>query len=147
MIHLRAFALLACSLVTLNLNAQISNIDDLIPLDGVVVYINKSSKNIEFSSSSATYLNNPAPEYPERSKILGEQGRVIIKVLTDKEGLAQKFEIFSSSGFARLDQSALSAIKKWKFISGRLNGFEEDIWYEVPINFVLVSEEDRLVKP
>jgi len=88
-------------------------------------------------SSHADYLNNPAPSYPAISHRLGEQGKVIVRVLIGKDGLAQQGDIHQSSGYARLDQAALRAVMGWRYVPGRRDGVAQDMWFNVPINFAL----------
>lgn len=88
-------------------------------------------------SSNAGYLNNPAPAYPALSRRLGEQGRVVIRVLIDKDGKPQQGDIGQSSGYARLDQAALRAAMDWRYVPGRRDGKPQDMWFNVPIHFAL----------
>ncbi|HSW17487.1 MAG TPA: energy transducer TonB [Ramlibacter sp.] len=88
-------------------------------------------------SSDADYLQNPKPVYPPVSKRLGEQGKVIVRVLIGPDGLAQRAELRQSSGFDRLDQSALATVLKWRYVPGKRDGVAEAMWFNVPINFVL----------
>lgn len=88
-------------------------------------------------STNADYLNNAPPSYPRVSKRLGEQGTVLIHVLISTEGRAEKAEILTSSGHARLDETALTTVKTWRFVPGTLNGVPEAMWFNVPVRFVL----------
>jgi protein TonB len=88
-------------------------------------------------STSADYQNNPAPPYPRQSKRLGEAGTVVIRVLITAEGRAEKAEVRTSSGYARLDDTALTTVKGWRFVPGQRNGQPEAMWFNVPIRFVL----------
>ena len=92
---------------------------------------------MQLPSSNADYLQNPRPAYPPLSKRLGEQGKVITRVLIGADGVAQKAEIRQSSGFERLDQAALATVLKWRYVPGKRGGVAEDMWFNVPINFVL----------
>lgn len=92
---------------------------------------------IELPSSSAAYLNNPAPAYPSISKRMGEQGKVLLRVLISAEGRPEQVEIKQSSGFERLDRQAQATVLRWRFVPGKRNGVAEAMWYLVPINFVL----------
>lgn len=92
---------------------------------------------VELPSTDADYLNNPKPAYPPLSKRMGEQGKVVVRVLIDANGLPQKAEIRSSSGFERLDQAALATVMKWRYVPGKRAGVAEAMWFNVPINFVL----------
>jgi len=92
---------------------------------------------IELPSSDAAYLNNPKPSYPAISKRMGEQGKVILRVLIGTDGSPQKVEINKSSGFERLDRQAQEAVMRWRFTPGKRNGVPETMWNLVPVNFVL----------
>ncbi|MES2612876.1 MAG: energy transducer TonB [Pseudomonadota bacterium] len=87
--------------------------------------------------------HNGPPEYPAASKRTGEQGRVEIKVLVDTQGIPSKAEISRSSGFRRLDASALEATMRWRYEPGRRNGVAEPMWMLVPINFILEGAKPR----
>ncbi len=92
---------------------------------------------VELPSSDADYLQNPKPSYPAISRRLGEQGRVVVRVLIGIDGSAQKAEIASSSGFDRLDQAALSTVQRWRYVPGKRGGVPEAMWFNVPLQFVL----------
>ena len=92
---------------------------------------------IVLPSTDADYLNNPRPPYPPLSRRLGEQGKVVVRVLIATDGTAQRAEIRTSSGFERLDQAALATVQKWRYVPGRRDGVPEAMWFNVPIQFVL----------
>ncbi len=92
---------------------------------------------VELPSSDAAYLNNPKPAYPPLSKRLGEQGKVVVRVLIGTDGRAQQAEIRTSSGYDRLDLAALATVRQWRYVPGTRNGMPEAMWFNVPINFVL----------
>lgn len=92
---------------------------------------------VELPSANAAYLDNPPPEYPRLSRRLGEQGRVVLRVLIGVDGSAAQAEIRASSGFERLDQAALRAVLRWKYVPGRRGGAPEAMWFNVPVQFVL----------
>jgi protein TonB len=92
---------------------------------------------IVLPSSDADYLANPRPAYPPLSKRLGEQGKVVVRVLIGTDGTAQKAEIRTSSGFDRLDQAALATVQRWRYVPGKRDGVPEAMWFNIPINFVL----------
>lgn len=92
---------------------------------------------IELPSSDAAYLNNPRPSYPALSRRLGEQGKVVVRVLIGVDGKAQQAEIRTSSGYDRLDQAALATVRSWRYVPGTRGGVPEAMWFNVPINFVL----------
>jgi protein TonB len=92
---------------------------------------------VELPSTDADYLNNPRPAYPPMSKRMGEQGKVVVRVLIGADGLPQKAEIRTSSSYERLDQAALATVMKWRYVPGKRAGVPEAMWFNVPINFVL----------
>lgn len=92
---------------------------------------------IELPSASAAYLNNPPPPYPPLSRRLGEQGTVMLRVRIEPDGTASAAEVRTSSGYERLDQAALQAVLRWRFVPGTRNGVPEAMWFLIPIRFVL----------
>lgn len=68
---------------------------------------------------NVAYLQNPRPAYPPMSRRLGEAGQVMLHVVVDVNGLPTRVDIHKSSGFSRLDEAALEAVRKWKFVPAR----------------------------
>lgn len=64
---------------------------------------------------SADFAENPKPDYPALAKSMGWQGKVMLKVQVSEEGLSDAVEIEHSSGYEILDESAIEAIKQWRF--------------------------------
>ena len=92
---------------------------------------------IELPSSEVDYLNNPKPPYPPVSKRMGEQGRVMVRVYVGADGSALKVELNQSSGFDRLDATAVATVARWRFKPGTRGGVPEAMWRLVPIDFVI----------
>jgi len=85
----------------------------------------------------ADYLHNPAPPYPPQARRMSEEGRVILRVEVSAEGRAQNVEIKTSSGSARLDESAQRTVRSWRFIPAKRGETAVDSWVLVPIIFKL----------
>lgn len=85
----------------------------------------------------ADYLRNPAPPYPPLSRKLHESGKVVLRVLVTPEGTAASLEVRTSSGSARLDDSALRTVRHWKFIPARRGDVPVQSWVLVPVIFTL----------
>jgi protein TonB len=96
-----------------------------------------ASPRIELPSSDADYLNNPPPAYPSLSMRMGEQGKVVVRVLIGADGVPQKAELHTSSGFLRLDRAAMDTAMKWRYSPGKRGGVAETMWFNVPIKFVI----------
>lgn len=95
------------------------------------------SQRTEQPSVDASYLYNKRPSYPDISRRLNEQGQVIVRVLVGTKGEVLRAELGKSSGFVRLDRTAVSAVRGWRFMPGKRDGQAEAMWFNVPVNFVL----------
>ena len=91
----------------------------------------------ELPSSDAAYLQNPTPAYPAMSRRLGEQGKVVVRVLIGADGQPQRAEVKRGSGYPRLDQAALDYVMRCRYVPGKVGGVPQTMWYEAPVNFVL----------
>ncbi len=85
----------------------------------------------------ADYLRNPRPPYPAISRRMREEGKVTLRVLVAPDGSADSVEIKSSSGGARLDESALRTVRQWRFIPARRGDVAVQSWVLVPVIFKL----------
>jgi protein TonB len=92
---------------------------------------------VTLPSSDADYLSNLPPVYPGMSRRMGEQGMVVLRVFISTEGRAEKAEIRSSSGYSRLDETALATVQRWRYLPGKRAGVPEAMWFNVPIRFAL----------
>lgn len=88
-------------------------------------------------SFDADYLVNPPPPYPPLSRRMGEQGKVVLRVLVNPKGTADKVELKSSSGSSRLDHAALETVKHWRFVPARQGDQPIAAWVLIPITFTL----------
>ncbi|MEY4503913.1 MAG: hypothetical protein RL154_205 [Pseudomonadota bacterium] len=98
---------------------------------------NKKPLPVTLPDFNADYLHNPAPIYPIASKKMREEGKVVLKVLVSSNGEALKTEIKTSSGFERLDNAALNAVSRWKFVPAKSGEQNIEAWVNVPITFKL----------
>ena len=88
-------------------------------------------------SKGIEYLRPPAPVYPRAARSLGEQGRVLLKVLVDTGGQPREVEIVESSGYLRLDGAARAAVAQSLFKPYREGSRILSMWALVPISFQL----------
>jgi protein TonB len=96
-----------------------------------------ASKVVTPPQFSAAYLNNPAPDYPRLSKKLREQGTVRLRVEVSASGLAASVAVSQSSGYSRLDEAAVAAVKRWKFIAAKQGDQPVAAQVIVPLVFAL----------
>jgi protein TonB len=87
----------------------------------------------------ADYLENPAPAYPQFSRRVREEGRVILRVLVNPRGSADDVQVRTSSGHARLDESARETVRRWKFVPAKRGSEPVAAWVLIPISFRLDS--------
>ncbi len=88
----------------------------------------------------ANYLANPKPPYPHLSRRLGEEGTVRLNILVNPDGSVAQLEVAKSSGYPRLDRSAIETVQSsWKFEPARQGGMPVAAWVIVPIQFTLRS--------
>ena len=83
------------------------------------------------------YERTPQPPYPAASKSRGEQGEILLKVEVLTSGRVGQAEVEKSSGYASLDEAALTTVRRWRF-KPALKGRETVIcWVNIPIRFRL----------
>ncbi|KKC26926.1 energy transducer TonB [Sphingomonas sp. SRS2] len=60
-------------------------------------------------------LEGKPPRYPFESRRKHEEGTVVVRLLIGTDGRVAQISIVQSSGFERLDQAALQAIRGWRW--------------------------------
>jgi periplasmic protein TonB len=89
--------------------------------------------------SDVAYLRPPAPQYPSESRRRGEEGMVLLRVIIDEAGRADRIEIERSSGHSRLDDAARAAVKSALFRPYIENGVARAVLATIPIEFTWKS--------
>lgn len=77
------------------------------------------------------------PDYPSISRRLGEEGKAVLRVELDQRGQIDRATIKTSSGYARLDEAALSAVRHWRCNPAMRDGIAVRAVAIQPFNFVL----------
>jgi len=85
----------------------------------------------------AAYLDNPPPVYSQLSRRLRESGTVLLRVRVSVEGRSEQVGIEQGSGFERLDQAAVEAVRRWRFVPAKQGEQAIAASVIVPINFRL----------
>ena len=85
----------------------------------------------------ANYGINPKPVYPQLAVSRGWEGKVLLRVSVSAEGVPLSVAIHQSSGHESLDDSAVEAVEKWKFIPAKKGDKAVSCNVIVPINFSL----------
>ena len=87
--------------------------------------------------SAVQYLVAPAPVYSRISAKMRESGKAVVRVFIDEAGLPRNVQLAASTGFARLDEAALAAVRNCRFKPSLENGVAVAGWAAVPIEFEL----------
>lgn len=88
-------------------------------------------------TSGVEYVTMPAPRYPPQSRRIGEEGKVVLRVLINERGRADRIDVQQSSGSPRLDQAAREAVQMARFKPYIENGSAIAVFAIVPIAFKL----------
>ncbi|MCL4183144.1 MAG: energy transducer TonB [Burkholderiaceae bacterium] len=91
------------------------------------------------SISAVSYLKPPVLHYPNISLRMQEEGRVHVRVLVDAQGLPREMQVVRSSGYARLDESALATVRATRFKPYTENGVAQPFWVVMPLIFEMES--------
>lgn len=86
---------------------------------------------------NAAYLSNPPPVYPLAARRRGVEGAVLVRAEISAAGECLRAELKKTSGHEMLDQAALEAVKKWRFVPAKRGSQAVVAWVEVPITFKL----------
>ena len=89
------------------------------------------------SELSVTCPERSAPHYPPLSRRFGEEGKVVLRVELNEDGRVSVGACSQSSGFTRLDESALAAVKTWSCRPAKRDGQPVRAVALQPFNFVL----------
>ena len=80
-------------------------------------------------------VSKPAPEYPAIAKAARAQGTVSVQIIVDEEG--RVLSANAVSGHPLLRQSAIAAVRQWRFSSTLLSGQPVKVTGVVVVNYRL----------
>ncbi len=92
--------------------------------------------------AGVSYAHTPKPAYPEQARKAGWEGTVILGVLVNVGGKAERIEIQGSSGHEALDQAAVEGLKRWLFRPARHGARAVESWVKIPVVFRLAEVKD-----
>lgn len=96
-----------------------------------------SSAVVESTSLKVTRRVDPV--YPPASRRMDEQGAVRLRVMVDERGRPQEVQVAESSGFPRLDEAAVSAVRRWVFAPAVQDAVAVPTWTQVSVVFQLTA--------
>ena len=92
---------------------------------------------------SGTHITEPSlllkidPEYSEEARKARLQGTVLLRIEVDTNGRARNILVTQGLGLG-LDDRAVEAVRKWKFVPGKVNGNPAVVTAYVEVNFRLL---------
>jgi protein TonB len=84
---------------------------------------------------AAKLLAQPQPVYPPLARQARIQGNVVLHAIIDKDGRVGELQVIS--GHPLLVQSALDAVKNWRYQPTQLNGEAVEVDTTITVTFVL----------
>ncbi len=84
---------------------------------------------------AAKLLAQPQPVYPPLARQARIQGNVVLHAIIDKDGRVGELQVIS--GHPLLVQSALEAVKNWRYQPTQLNGEPVEVDTTITVSFVL----------
>lgn len=88
---------------------------------------------------SGAGLSNAAPRYPYLARRQSQEGRVVLRVQVTADGAAAAVRLRQSSGYRLLDEAAVEAVKKWRFVPAIRAGAPVAGSVDVPVSFKLTD--------
>ncbi len=92
---------------------------------------------VHVSDLTARMIAGTPPRYPIDSRRKREQGTVLLALTLGVDGRVANISVSRSSGFDRLDQAALSAVRKWRWAPIVQDGKPVQVKGVVEIPFVI----------
>jgi protein TonB len=81
--------------------------------------------------------SNPEPLYPEELRRQQIGGTVLLRVVISSDGSVERVTLEKTSGHQQLDDSALAAVRVWRFQPPRRNGVPTRFEALLPITFAI----------
>lgn len=72
-------------------------------------------------------LSRREPNYPEKARQAGIEGTVVLSIEILETGRAGEVNVYQSSGSELLDEAAVAAVQRWRFIPAKIRGTGQSI--------------------
>ncbi|MCL4201963.1 MAG: TonB family protein [Pirellulaceae bacterium] len=104
--------------------------DSTIDIPETVVSLESSGAEVP-----PAFVTRPLPDYPEELLLRRIEGVVRLLVTIRRDGRVASAKVYSSSGYAEMDESALRTVQTWVFSPARRGGIPIEETVVVPIRF------------
>jgi protein TonB len=91
--------------------------------------------------TGAVMIGQTRPKYPRMSRIRAEEGRVDFEAVINAEGRCASVKLIISSGYERLDQSALTWVRRARYIPARRGDTGVDWVWRDWVSFELLRKD------
>lgn len=81
----------------------------------------------------------PAPTYPEMARMAGVEGTVTLWVFVKPDGTVGDVQLYNSSGVSSLDEAALDAARRTRWVPAQNNGLAVGVWTTLQYVFTLTG--------
>jgi TonB family protein len=82
-------------------------------------------------------LSKVDPEYSEEARKAKYSGSVVLSIVVNTDGKAEEIKVVKSLGMG-LDEKAIEAVQKWRFIPGKNKGVAVKVRAQIEVNFRLL---------
>jgi TonB family protein len=82
-------------------------------------------------------LSKVDPEYSEEARKAKYSGSVMLSIVVNTDGKAEDIKVVKSLGMG-LDEKAIEAVQKWRFIPGKNKGVAVKVRAQIEVNFRLL---------
>jgi protein TonB len=108
-----------------------------IATSGSAHLLRDTTAEVGSARSKVRFGNNPRPEYPRAAREAGWEGTTVLQVLVLPDGTVGLVSLHKTSGYAVLDEAALTAVKTWRFVPAMDGSFPLRSVVRLPIRFDL----------
>jgi len=94
--------------------------------------------NVSAAEMAKNKISGPVPKYPEEAKKERIQGTIVLDAIIGKDGTVEELTV--ASGPKELQQSALDAVRQWKYKPFLLNGDPIEVKTTVNVIYSLSAD-------
>jgi TonB family protein len=138
----REFNLNADSNIQRDLTMQVGPIQQAMTVTGEgapgheVAPISPDRLRIGGNMEASHIITKKTPVYPAAAKAAGIQGKVLLEAAISKDGVPKELRVLSSPS-DDLSESALEAVREWRYSPTLLNGNPVEVLTDITINYTL----------
>lgn len=98
--------------------------------------VTSSPLEVDGSVVAPKAVTTPAPAYTPEARASRVQGVVIVRAIINKQGEVVDVKVLKGLPMG-LDQSAVKAVRRWKFEPATVDGRPVAVYYNLMVNFTI----------